>query len=145
MLMQRREYDYKQCTQRETSRRPACLEEVTLWKVPSLLAVRVEQFPVAGDVAQFVQAPVTGMLPFGGSGQTPPPPPPQKGLVVYSIASPPGPCMVGVSSTSALSIASHFMGEQNYDFITAEVGQKRRRRGGLFLVSHFTDLSAVLF
>ncbi len=26
----------------------------------------VEQFPVAGDVAQFVQAPVTGMLPFGG-------------------------------------------------------------------------------
>lgn len=26
----------------------------------------IEQFPVAGDVAQFVQAPVTGMLPFGG-------------------------------------------------------------------------------
>lgn len=26
----------------------------------------IEQFSVAGDVAQFVQAPVTGMLPFGG-------------------------------------------------------------------------------
>lgn len=33
-----------------------------------MMMMVVEQFPVAGDVAQFVQAPVTGMLPFGGGG-----------------------------------------------------------------------------
>ena len=48
----------------------------------------MEQFPVAGDVAQLVQAPVTGMLPFGG-------------LSVCPITSPQGPCLV--VSTSTLS------------------------------------------
>lgn len=35
-------------------------------KVPSLSVVLAVSSPIAGDVAQVVRAPVTGMLPFGG-------------------------------------------------------------------------------
>lgn len=44
----------------------------------------------AGDVAQFVQAPVTGMLPFGGVEKKKTP----NSRIVCPITSPRGPCMV---------------------------------------------------
>lgn len=57
------------------------------------------------------QAPVTGMLPFGGMKRRKKKQKKKNSLIVCSATSPQGPCIVAVSTASILHTASPFCGE----------------------------------